>query len=446
MAAGWLGLVLLLGLAADRWRVERLALQADLLAVTALIGLFAWRLGTTGSGWWDHKAPLLAAVALLYAGMRRKTVLAGSRNYVAPAYSWAATVLLALVAADLSTDLALTPVWVALGVGIFEIGRFSRKGFLRWQGFFLAALGFARFLGYDLWASFLGRASDGAPAWHGGRFSLVNSLLLEVLILSAVGYLLLERTRNADRCARREHIAGTAADALGTLSIALWFAYRFPSDWVPVENGAAWVTAIWAGMAAVLLGLAWLMRRMAFQAQALALVLAVVARGLFVDLFAEDAAGFWQGPLFHLGVTAAILLAALPFAFRLRGGAFWQGATIVLPGGLGPLLRRPEQVFFFAAFGLEAVALAVKLSSGHITIAWSLLGLGTFLFALVVGERAYRLAGLGLLLVSVAKIVLMDVWKLSRPDRIVTLIVLGLALLAVSFLYTRFGTVMRRYL
>jgi hypothetical protein len=40
----------------------------------------------------------------------------------------------------------------------------------------------------------------------------------------------------------------------------------------------------------------------------------------------------------------------------------------------------------------------------------------------------------------------MDVWKLSASDRYTTLIVLGLALLAVSFLYTRFSAVIRRYL
>jgi hypothetical protein len=40
----------------------------------------------------------------------------------------------------------------------------------------------------------------------------------------------------------------------------------------------------------------------------------------------------------------------------------------------------------------------------------------------------------------------MDVWSLSWPDRFATLIVLGLALLGVSFLYTRFGTVFKKYL
>jgi hypothetical protein len=284
------------------------------------------------------------------------------------------------------------------------------------------------------------------PPFFLDGISLTNSLLLEVLILAAIGYWLLERTRNVDRCTRTEHIVGLTADSLGTLSIALWFAYRFPSVWVPVEGGGHWVTAIWAGMATVLLALAWLLHRRAFLVQALALVVAALARGLFLDLFADYPAGFWHGPLFHLGVTAIILLGALPFAFRLRARDFWVGSTFPLPEDLELFLRSPEKVFFFAAFAIEVVALAAKLSSGHITIAWSLLGLSTFLFALAVGERSFRLAGLGLLLVSVAKILLMDVWTLSPSDRYTTLIVLGLALLAVSFLYTRFAATIRRYL
>jgi uncharacterized membrane protein len=140
------------------------------------------------------------------------------------------------------------------------------------------------------------------------------------------------------------------------------------------------------------------------------------------------------------------LFATLPFAFQLRKTEFWEGDFIQLPAEVIAVLRRSDQWFFFVPFGLMVAALALKLSSGHITIAWSLMGLAAFLFALAVGERSYRLAGLSLLLLSVVKILLMDVWALSPPDRYMTLIVMGLALLAVSFLYTRFGTVIRKYL
>ena len=202
-------------------------------------------------------------------------------------------------------------------------------------------------------------------------------MLLEVLILAAAGYWLLERTRTCERTSRREQFVGLAADALGTLSIVLWFAFRFPSHWIPVPGGEAWVTAIWAAMATVLLALAWLMHRGTFQVQAIALAVAVVLRGIFVDLIAETPRGIWHGTLFHLTVAALILIAALPFAFRLRAPEFWAGASLRIPDPLGAALRRrPEQWFFFAPFGLMIAALAVKLSSGHITIAWSLLGLG----------------------------------------------------------------------
>ena len=303
--------------------------------------------------------------------MRRKTVLTGSPNYVAPAYSWAATLSLAFVATVLSSDEFLGPIWALLGLTLFEIGRFTRKGFLRWQGYFLAAVAFLRFLVFELFAP--GHLAPITVSANGllesYPFSLIYSLLLEVLILATVGYLLFERTRT--RCTRREHFVGLAADALGTLSIALWFAYRFPSDWVPVPGGETWVTAIWAAMATALLALAWFLRRKTFLVQAILLAIAVLARGVFFDLFADSPDSFWRGPLFHLAVASLILIAALPFAFLLRNHDRFGESSITLPADLATVVRHPEQVFFFSAFALEVLALAFKLSSGRITIAWS---------------------------------------------------------------------------
>jgi uncharacterized membrane protein len=436
---GWLALLVLLGICADWINAKTLALQADLLAVCAATGLIFW--DAWNEGWWDHRTPLIAAVALFYVGMRRRTVPSGAGNYVAPAYSWVASVLLAFVAADISSASALTLVWVLLGLALFEIGRLSKKGFLRWQGYLFIATSIGRYL-----FGIAGIVNSEPRAADANHFNLIYSLLLEVLVVAAAGYWLLERTRNRERCTRTEYVVGIIADALGTLSIALWFAYRFPSEFVPVPGGGEWVTAIWAGMATALLALAWLMKRRVFQWQAMLLVAAAFVRAMVLDLPADSPPVFWNGPLFHLGLTAVILLAALPFAFRLRDADIFPASEFSFPTDIGWVLRRPEQWFFFAAFAMEVIVLAVKLSSGHITIAWSLLGLAVFLFALIVGERSFRLAGLGLLLVSVAKILLMDVWKLSPSDRYTTLIVLGLALLAVSFLYTRFAATIRKFL
>jgi uncharacterized membrane protein len=69
-----------------------------------------------------------------------------------------------------------------------------------------------------------------------------------------------------------------------------------------------------------------------------------------------------------------------------------------------------------------------------------------FLFALWVGERSYRLSGLGLLLLCVGKIVVIDVWGLGARDRYVTFIIMGGALLLVSFLYTKYRETIKEYL
>jgi len=87
-----------------------------------------------------------------------------------------------------------------------------------------------------------------------------------------------------------------------------------------------------------------------------------------------------------------------------------------------------------------------EVSTGRVTIAWGLEAVVAFLFALVVGERSYRLAGLSLLLACVAKILVLDVWRQQRSDRYITFIILGAALLLVSFLYTRYSETINRYL
>jgi len=79
-------------------------------------------------------------------------------------------------------------------------------------------------------------------------------------------------------------------------------------------------------------------------------------------------------------------------------------------------------------------------------MAWGLEAVVVFLFALKVGERSYRLAGLGLLLLCVAKISLVDFWGMALRDKALTFIVLGASLLGVSVLYTRHRETIRQYL
>jgi uncharacterized membrane protein len=437
VAVGWLVLMLAVGLAADWIESGVLAVQADVVALAAAIGLAVdwemWR------GSWNSRLPLMIAIALLYVGMRRKMGPWGAAKYIPVAYSWVAAWFLMVLTFDVFREPWIAAALMGLGIGLFEIGRLVQRGFLRWQGYALGAVALVVYLGGDLPYSVFGLTSPPEAR----AFTLAGSRLLEVLILMVGGYWLLERTRATEQVTKTEHVVGLAGGALGMLCLMVWVGVRFPFY---VQGGEGWIAAIWAGMATALIGLAWVTGRRIFLVQAIGLAVAAVLRGMAFDLVGESQGVLWHGTLYRLSVAALVLVAALPFSFKVRGGEFWADSSVKPVEPLGGALRHPEQWFFFLPFGLMVLALAVKLSSGHITIAWSLLGLGTFLLALIVGERSFRLTGLMLLLVSVAKIVLMDVWKLAPPDRYTTLIVLGLALLAVSFLYTRFSSTIRKYL
>jgi hypothetical protein len=140
------------------------------------------------------------------------------------------------------------------------------------------------------------------------------------------------------------------------------------------------------------------------------------------------------------------LLASLFFAFRLRG-------RFGIPQNLGAWMRplaviasRPEQVEFFVPIILLTCMLALKMRAGMVTVSWGIEGVMIFLLALAVKERSFRLTGLGILLLCVAKVLALDVWGLQPRDRYVTFIIVGAALVLVSFLYSKYRDAIRQYL
>jgi uncharacterized membrane protein len=68
---------------------------------------------------------------------------------------------------------------------------------------------------------------------------------------------------------------------------------------------------------------------------------------------------------------------------------------------------------------------------------WSLLGVGLLWAGLRRDERAWRLAGFGLLAVAVGKVFLYDMAALGAEYRVISFVVLGLLLLAGAYAYQR---------
>jgi len=438
VAVGWLALGFALGLAADWKAIVSFALQADVLGAIAIVALFV-------SDFNDHQPDFhqlaeALAIALLYAGMRRKTALENSPPYVAPAYSWAASILMLVWVWDAAPDDWVLVAWAAMSLALYETGLLLKLRFLRWQGFVPAMVVFvglqARW--YDLAAKL--------AVTHGWLARMLHTDLLSLIFWLALAFWLQERTHAANLAGKRgagqigvvERRFGALAGTAGIFSLAWWLPALLPA-WGVEESG----TVAWAALSVLLLAISLTWKRRAYAVYSVVNCAWVGLYGVALNLsLLPKPLPWWESDLFRRGVASVILAAGLSLAFPLRALAKQEGWFAALP----PILRRPEQWFFFVPFVLMLVTLEEALQPGSLTLAWSLLGLGAFILALPLGERSFRLAGLGLLLLCVAKVLLMDVWTFQPTDRYITLIGMGCALLVVSFLYTRYREFLRRYL
>jgi uncharacterized membrane protein len=418
--AAWMLLAVLMGFAAERLTSVDLALQTDVLAASALVRILLINLFVSDHwGALSQRAITIGiSAALFYCCTRRKS---GSdvlhAEYIPAAYSWAGSTLLGLLVWYELRPISVAVGWGVLGLVLFEIGMVRRLSYLRQQGYVLFAASFIRIFFANLSV--------------GGNSHLFNPRMYTVVPLIAAYFWVYERLHAEEDRSRFDRVIGSAAAWFGTAAAVVLTYFEFNPEWVVV---------VWSSLVFVLVLVAWLLDRKIFLAQALTLLVAVAARAVLFNLFSAPlvAGPFWSSRLFCVGSACAVVLLSLPIGFRLRK----MSPATTLPGGVagwaGMLLSRPEQPLFFVPLLLLTILLAVQMRAGMITIAWSALGIVTFLFALLVKERTFRLAGLGLLLLGVGKILIIDMWKLAPTDRYITLIVMGAALLLVSFLYTRY--------
>ena len=98
------------------------------------------------------------------------------------------------------------------------------------------------------------------------------------------------------------------------------------------------------------------------------------------------------------------------------------------------------------ASALLALLLFYEASGSWLTMAWGLEGVVLLMAGFPTRERNLRLSGMLLLLLCIGKLFFYDFRHLDTPYRILSFLVLGLFLLGVSWIYTRFRDVIRRYL
>ncbi len=437
-AVAWCGLGLGLAVAARKLTAQELGYQATFLAAVAAIRVLAINLEATEKfhGLTLRLVTIALVAALLYVTSRWMGSAAGEpaperslsfSGIAAQGYVWAASFLLSLLAWYELRPVGVADAWVVGGLILLELGLTRKRLSLRLQAYVALAASFLRIFFVNLNAA-------GAPGEVSPRFYTVVPIMLAFFY----AYWRLEQSRDESAAVERRFRASDLCCWLGTITVASLMRFELEADWV---------AAAWAALAFALLAMAWRSGHRVFLYQGLLVVLGVLLRTVLHNFYERSyfPAPLWESRWVTVGVTVALVLASLPVAFQIRrkGEISDETGMVRLVQGLG---RRPEQLFFFIAIGLLTVLLALEMRLGMVTLSWGLEGLAVFLLALWLGERSFRLTGLGLLLLCVGKILVDDVWRLSLRDKYLTFMVLGGALLFVSFLWTRYRETIRQYL
>lgn len=345
---------------------------------------------------------------------------------VSPSYgavhSWIGSILIATLAWYEFEPLVVVLAWSALGLLALEAGVHWTRRDLRLQAFTALAVAFCRIFVVNL----------------NGSSGLLGSAAVTTAPLALILFYVYERI--ADNAALRERewlpelMAGT-----GTVTLAAM---------LRVALAPSLVAMSWGVLVLLLAAISAMTTRRLFMRQAVLGAMAVCGQAVSINIYgASYFTQWWTGPWVTVGVSVALMLAALPVARRTRIGGLTSDARGSLADALDVFVsRRPDQVLFFAPLGLLVWLSAVHATGGLVTMAWGIEAVSAFMLALWMRERTFRLGALALLLACVLRITLVDVWQLDQQGRYIAFIALGLALLLVSFLYSKYRGLLEEYL
>jgi uncharacterized membrane protein len=230
--------------------------------------------------------------------------------------------------------------------------------------------------------------------------------------------------------------------AAGPVPHALALAFTFVAIAVALGFAGPWITVAWAAEGAAVIWVGLRLRRSPLRYGGMVL-LALAATRLVLLQFGETLASFT--PLLNSrtatgGFIVALLYGAAVLHDRYRGA-------------LGVTARRTAAAFVAAANVLTVALLTADIYSFwevrgeqfgasfarevSISVTWAAYGMGLIVLGFNRRSAVVRYLALGLLGITVVKVFAVDLLALDGIYRIIGFIVLGLVLLAASFLYHR---------
>ena len=237
-----------------------------------------------------------------------------------------------------------------------------------------------------------------------------RSLWLPYFITAGAALLLSARLTLAgekDASVFERGVVRNVMSGVGLLFALIAFNVVLPDPFVPVAWAAFGLAILEAGNAFDVI--AWRL-----QGQAIAALAALSSIGFTLA----------DGQEHRIVAISALIVILIGFRFRsIATTAFEQ---------------KLPQVHLWAASILAAGAIFQEVSGRVLTVAWGAEALLLLGAGFVLRERPLRLQGLLLFLICILKLFLYDLRNLETPYRIMSFIALGLVLLGVSWIYTRF--------
>lgn len=434
LAVGLAACALLLAVGGALGKADELAVLANAFALLSFLRLIFANFSVVEVSYFNLRAviSITLAAALLYLASRWVGFPAPVRTWRIPqAYTWMATLVVALLAWYQLWPASVALGWALMGLVLFQLGYKRRSASLRLQSYLLFLASFFRIFFVNF------NAEDTA-----GQLSPRLYTALPLALLFYFVYACLDGNSEEFLDRDRRLRAANLHCYLGTVTVAAAMRFELSPDWI---------AAAWSALLCCFVLIAWRWGRRIFLDQALLMGAAVLFRTILHNFYQRSyfpPPSFWTGGWMTAGSAVVLLFASLLIARRLKRPAP-QGPPAAgrLRRAIAGLNRNPATAFFFVTFILLTGLLYMELHvRGMSTVAWGAEAVAVFLFALAVKERTYRWTALLLLLVCIAKIVLIDVWGLKPLQRDLTIILLSVALVSVSILFTRYKEVLRAYL
>lgn len=315
--------------------------------------------------------------------------------------------------------------WGILCLFLVEIGFTLAFPALRWQGNAVAALVFGRV--------FLANFTN-----FGDTLGISHRVLTVLPLVILFYYLWMKLHAEIERGraqAGEERLLPLYLYAPAVLAVLL---IRFEAGRVLTVVGWALFT-----LALLAVGLHWRNRNLCWQSYGLALL--TFARSWSTNFYIPESLAGVSGRL----LTGALVIGSFYACEVLSPRApedRTAGARNALEAGLAWVELNARAVFSLLGTALLTILLFYEASGTLLTVAWGLEGVVILSVGFPMRERVLRVSGLLLLGICILKLFAYDMRELEALPRILSFVVLGLLLLGVSLIYTRFREQLTQYL